>query len=166
MDILEALRAAPRAELYRLYLTVGRMLNDPQRLLECRRHLHLGMTIRYVDENPTQPLRTGRILELRQTQAVIEDVATLRRCALPYAAIVADASAAASQAPHAEPQPQPRAERGDFRVGDTVAFTDQYLREHIGTIVRINHKTASVQCGPSDQYWRVAFALLRNVVDL
>ena len=29
MDILDSLRQAPRAELYRLYLTIGKMLDDP-----------------------------------------------------------------------------------------------------------------------------------------
>lgn len=158
MDILEALHLAPSLELYRLYLTVGRMLDDPQRILECRRHLHIGMAISYVDENPTRPLRAGRILELRQTQAIVEDDTTRRRWALPYAAIVAGASTTT--------QPPPRAQRDDFQVGDTVAFTDQYLREHVGTIVRINQKTASIQCDSSDKYWRVSFSLLRNVVDL
>ncbi len=60
----------------------------------------------------------------------------------------------------------PRAQRADFLVGDTVAFTDQHLHERIGTIVGINQKTASVQCNPDEGHWGVSFALLRKVVDL
>ncbi|MFJ1252254.1 type II toxin-antitoxin system HipA family toxin [Cupriavidus sp. CuC1] len=62
--------------------------------------------------------------------------------------------------------PLPRAQRADFLVGDTVSFTDQHLRERIGTIVRLNQKTASIQCDPNEGHWRVSFALLRKVVDL
>ncbi|MFJ1259772.1 hypothetical protein ACGLHR_45145, partial [Cupriavidus sp. CuC1] len=101
----------------------------------------------------------------RQTQAVVEDIATRRRWALPYAAVIADANAAAQPSPH-DPPPPPRAQRADFMVGDTVAFTDQHLHERIGTIVRINQKTASVQCNPGEGHWRVSFALLRKVVEL
>ncbi|MCY1263606.1 hypothetical protein [Cupriavidus necator] len=36
----------------------------------------------------------------------------------------------------------------------------------IGTIVRINQKTASIECDPNEGHWRVSFALLRKVVDL
>ncbi|MCY0854046.1 hypothetical protein [Cupriavidus sp. D39] len=165
MDILDALRLAPSADLYRLYLTIGRMLDDPKRILESRRHLHIGMTVSYVADDLIQPVRQGRILELRQTQAVIEDTATRRRWALPYAAVIADANAAAQSPPH-DPPPPPRAQRADFMVGDTVAFTDQHLHERIGTVVRVNQKTASVQCNPDEGHWRVSFALLRKVVDL
>ncbi|MGT2508815.1 hypothetical protein [Cupriavidus basilensis] len=163
MDILDALRLAPSADLYRLYLTIGRMLDDLKRILESRRHLHIGMTVSYVADDLTQPVRQGRILELRQTQAVVEDTATRRRWALPYAAVIADATAAAQSPPH---DPPPRAQRADFMVGDTVAFTDQHLHERIGTVVRVNQKTASVQCNPDEGHWRVSFALLRKVVDL
>ena len=59
-----------------------------------------------------------------------------------------------------------RARRDDFRPGDTVSFTDQHLQEHVGTIVRINQKTASIQCDPNQGHWRVSFGLLRKIVDI
>ena len=49
-------------------------------------------------------------------------------------------TASAQEPPHASPPP-PRAQRADFMVGDTVAFTDQHLNECIGIIVRVNQKT-------------------------
>jgi hypothetical protein len=45
MDILDSLRQAPSAELYRLYLTIGKMLDDPRRILEVRQRLHIGMAL-------------------------------------------------------------------------------------------------------------------------
>ncbi|UIF88107.1 hypothetical protein [Cupriavidus sp. UYPR2.512] len=166
MDIPDALRLAPSADLYRLYLTIGRMINDPKRILEVRRHLHIGMTVGYVADDLTQPVRQGRILELRQTQAVVQDTTSGRHWILPYAAVLAEPTSAAQQPPHASPPPPARAQRADFRVGDTVSFTDQHMRERIGTIVRVNQKTASIECDPNEGHWRVSFALLRKVVDL
>lgn len=56
MDILDTLRQAPSAELYRLYLAIGKMLDDPRRTLEVRQRLHLGMAVSYVADNPLGPL--------------------------------------------------------------------------------------------------------------
>ena len=68
MDILDTLRQAPSAELYRLYLAIGKMLDDPRRILEVRQRLHLGMAVSYIADNPLGPLSQGTITELRHTQ--------------------------------------------------------------------------------------------------
>jgi hypothetical protein len=70
MDILDSLRQAPGAELYRLYLAIGKMLDGPRRILEIRQRLHLGMAVNYIGDNPLGPPAQGTIVELRQTQAV------------------------------------------------------------------------------------------------
>ena len=79
MDILDSLRQAPSAELYRLYLAIGKMLDDPRRILEIRQRLHLGMAVNYIGDNPLGPPAQGTIVELRQTQAVVQDSVTRRR---------------------------------------------------------------------------------------
>ncbi|RKE24309.1 hypothetical protein B0G76_8187 [Paraburkholderia sp. BL23I1N1] len=163
MDILDSLRQAPSAELYRLYLAVGKMLDDPRRILEVRQRLHLGMAISYIADNPLAPPLQGTVVELRQTQAVVQDNASRRRWALPYAAIVPDSAAPI----HSEPAPPPpRAQREEFLVGDTVGFTDKHLSERVGTIVRLNSKTASIAVTDSEGHWRVSYGLLRRIVDL
>ena len=64
------------------------------------------------------------------------------------------------------PPAPPAARRDDFRPGDTVSFTDQHLQQRIGTIIRINQKTASIQCDPTEGHWRVGFGLLTKIVDI
>jgi hypothetical protein len=88
MDILDSLRQAPSAELYRLYLAIGKVLDDPRRILEIRQRLHLGMAVNYIGDNPVGPPAQGTIVELRQTQAVVQDSATRRRWGVLYAAII------------------------------------------------------------------------------
>ena len=51
-----------------------------------------------------------------------------------------------------------------FNSGDTVTFTDKYLRERVGTVIRINTKTLSVQC--EDGIWRVVPRVLRKLIDV
>ncbi|MFL9909623.1 hypothetical protein [Paraburkholderia sp. RL17-337-BIB-A] len=73
MDILDSLRQAPSAELYRLYLAIGKMLDDPRRILEARQRLHLGMEVSFIGGDPLAAPSHGIVVELRQTQAVIQD---------------------------------------------------------------------------------------------
>ncbi len=54
--------------------------------------------------------------------------------------------------------------RADFALGETVSFEGRDLIQNLGTIVRLNQKTATVSC--DGHQWRVSYALLRHVVDL
>jgi hypothetical protein len=56
------------------------------------------------------------------------------------------------------------ASRADFRVGTRVSFTDQNLQHRVGLIVRINQRTATLDC--DGQTWRVGFGLLRPLFDI
>ena len=109
------------------------------------------------------PPSQGTVVELRHAQAIVQDSVSRRRWALPYAAIVPDSTAAPI---HPEPAPPPRARREEFFVGDTVGFTDKHLSERVGTIVRLNSKTASIAVTDSEGHWRVSYGLLRRIVDL
>ena len=163
MDIPDSLRQAPSAELYRLYLAIGKMLDDRRRILEIRQRLHLGMAVNYIGDNPLGPLAQGTIVELRQTQTVVRDSATRRRWGVLYAAIIPETS---TGQPHVKPTPPPRMQRDEFFVGDTVGFTDKHLSERVGIVVRLNPKTASIAVNDTDGHWRVSYSLLRKIVDI
>ncbi|KND56488.1 hypothetical protein BSCH_01073c [Candidatus Paraburkholderia schumanniana] len=161
--IPDSLRQASSAELYRFYLAIGKMLDDPRRILEIRQRLHLGMAVNYIGNNPLGPPAQGPVVELRQTQAVVQDSATRRRWGVLYAAIIPETSNAK---PHVEPTPPPRTQREEFFIGDTVGVTDKHLSERVGIIVRLNAKTASIAVNATDGYWRVSYPLLRKIVDI
>jgi hypothetical protein len=163
MDILDSLRQAPSADLYRLYLAIGKMLDDQRRILEARQRLQLGMEVSYIGPDPLAPLSHGTVIELRQNQAVIQDNQSRQRWSVIYAAVIPDT---ASGPIHAPPSPPPRAQREEFLVGDTVGFTDKHLSERVGLIVRLNAKTASIAVNASEGHWRVSYALLRKIVDI
>ena len=158
--ILDALRNAPSVDLYELNLALNRMLSDPKRILEVRRHLSPGQQVMYFDHR-CNALALGRVLQLQPTSVTIQDAKTHTQWKLPYAAIVVDAS----QRAQAQPAPRPLpVDPSEFAVGDAVGFTDKHLRERIGKIVRMNTKTCSLDC--DGEQWRVSPALLRKVIDL
>ncbi|HEX3378360.1 MAG TPA: hypothetical protein VHU21_00980 [Paraburkholderia sp.] len=99
MDILDSLRQAPSAELCRLYLAIGKMLDDPRRILEVRQCLHLGMEVSYIGGDPLAPPSYGTVVELRQTQAVIQDNQSRQRSSVLYAAVIPDTTSGPTRAP-------------------------------------------------------------------
>jgi len=83
-----------------------------------------------------------------------------------YAAIEPPEASAVRMKPEpAEPLAVPLPQRGDFRCGEKVAFENRCLNTQVGTITRINQRSATIDTG-NGHSWRVGFALLRHVVDV
>jgi len=164
--VLEALQQASSLELYQLSTVIERLLSDPRRIIAVRKDLHLGQTVRFMDWRDGS-LREGKVVTLRDTQVTLHDLRERREWKLPYAAIEPPQPDPEAQPQAAEPEPSavPRPTRNDFRCGEKVAFEDKYLQTVVGTIVRINSRTATIDPGDGTQ-WRVGFALLRHVLDV
>jgi hypothetical protein len=141
---------------------IERLLSDPQRVIAIRKFLRLGQKIRFYD--PLQgALTEGRITAMTNRQVSIEQTRPRRLWKLPYAAIEPSDQSDLASDPTLVPQPlAPR--REDFQRGDRVSFEDRYVKTHLGVIVRINPRTATVSAEGLE--WRVSFALLRPVLDI
>ena len=161
--LLEALGRASSLELFQLNSVIERMLADPKRIVQIRKDLHLGQTVRFMDWRDGR-MRTGKVLAMKDAQATIHEDGTRSSWAVPYAAIEPLAPTA-KPASTPEPPAPPRPSRNDFRCGEKVAFEDKYLNTVVGTIVRINQRTATIDPGDGTS-WRVGFGLLRHVVDI
>jgi len=115
----------------------------------------------------TGQMRTGKVVAIKDAQVTVHEEASQMQWKLSYAAIdpgercepVESAAPANVQPPVQKLGPK------DFRRGDRVSFTDKYLQPQIGTITRINQRTASVDCedGPG---WRVPYGMLSHVMDI
>jgi len=163
--LLDALSRASSLELFQLQSIIDRMLADPKRIIAVRVNMHLGQTVRFLDWRDGE-MRSGKVVDMRDTQVVLHELATRREWKLPYAAIEPPAPGTAPVRPEpAEPLGVPVPQRGDFRCGEKVAFEDRYLATQVGTITRINQRTATIDTG-NGHSWRVGFALLRHVVDI
>ena len=161
--LLEVLNRASSLELFQLNAVIERMLADPKRIVQVRKDLHLGQTVSFMDWRDGQ-MRTGKVVALKETKLTIHENSTRTAWAVPYAAIQPPAPGTAQPAAPSEP-PAPRATRNDFRCGEKVAFEDKHLNTVVGTVVRINQRTATIDPGDG-MTWRVGFSLLRHVVDV
>jgi hypothetical protein len=165
--LIDALNRASGLELFQLSTIVERMLADPRRIIAVRVNMHLGQTVRFLDWRDGQ-MRNGRVVALRDTQVTLHEEGTRREWKLPYAAVEPPpaSSTVAPDTPAQAPAPQPpKPGRGDFRCGEKISFEDRYLQTQVGTVIRINQRTASIDTGDGHT-WRVGFQLLRHVLDI
>ena len=163
--LLEVLQHASNLQLFQLNSVIERMLADPRRIVQVRKDLHLGQTVRFMDWRDGH-MRTGKIIAMKDTQLTLHEDGTRSSWTVPYTAVEPPAPGATRPAAATpEPPPAPRAGRNDFRCGEKVAFEDKHLNTIVGTIARINQRTATIDPGDG-MTWRVGFALLRHVVDI
>ncbi len=162
--LLEVLQHASNLQLFQLNSVIERMLADPRRIVEVRKDLHMGQTVRFMDWRDGR-MRSGKIIAMKDAQLTVHEDGTHSSWTVPYTAVEPPAPGAAKPAAPPQPPPPPRAGRNDFRCGEKVAFDDKHLNTIVGTIVRINQRTATIDPGDGTT-WRVGFALLRHVVDI
>lgn len=165
---IEDLPMATSAELYQLSWVIEQLMADPRRIVQARSQLHMGQLVKYWDWG-TGKLREARIAPIKDRQVTLIDEQSKQRFSVLYAAVVPvdDQQAATSSSPATAAPLRPPPEihhKQDFRVGQRVSFIDQSLRRHVGEIVRINQRTATVHC--DGRAWRVAFALLQHVTNI
>jgi hypothetical protein len=127
------------------------------------------MTVHFMADHDAA-MHTGRIVAMHERELTIDDLERGTRWkGVPYAAIdfgVTDGSDEVEildASSPSQPTPRPRS-RPDFQIGNAVSFVDRDQRIRFGRIVRLNQKTASLEC--DNGAWRVSYALLRPVVDL
>ena len=162
--LLDLLGQASNKQLLMLHAVIDRMLADPRRIIEIRRHLHLGQTVQFLDWQHGVMLK-GQVVALHERQVELRELSARRQWKLPSTAVeLPDGPSTQHAEPPASAAPL-RATRNDFNCGDKVAFEDKYLQTVVGTVVRINQRTATIDPGDGTT-WRVGFALLRPVVDV
>ena len=156
-EVMSSLQQATDVDLLRLSAAIDHLLHSPSRILAVRQHLHLGQQVQFWSLHVNR-MQQGRITQFKNDQLLLLTDAPARYWWVPYAAIQLDPN----QAP-LPPPPKP-SQRADFARGDTVSFDGRDLIPRVGTIVRLNQKTATIDCDGTE--WRVSFALLRHVIDL
>ena len=168
IKLIEDLPMASSAQLYQLSWVIEQLLADPRRIVQARAELHTGQQVQYLHWDDGK-MRAARVVAMKDRRVTVLDEVTRTHFTLPYAAItttLANGASVSADAPGpAKPTPPPEiASRADFRVGNRVSFTDQHLQHRVGLIVRINQRTATLDC--DGQTWRVGFGLLRPLVDI
>ncbi len=171
IKLIEELPMATSAELYQLSWVIEQLLADPRRIVQVRAQLHTGQQVQYLHWADGK-LRPARVVGMHGDHVALQDADHGKAFKVHYAAILTEPTVAPSatgpipsDVELTRPTPPPEiAARADFRVGNRVSFTDKDLQHRVGMIVRVNQHTATLDC--DGQKWRVAFELLRHLVDV
>ena len=156
-ELMNSLQHASDLDLLRLRTAIDHLLQNPTRILAVRQRLHVGQDVDFWNLRDNR-MQHGRITQFKSDQLLILAENPPQYWWVNYAAVLLDPG----QAPI--PESPRHMNRSDFAVGDTVSFEGRDLIQQLGTIARLNHKTATVSCDGHE--WRVSFSLLRHVVDL
>ncbi|MCC6473915.1 MAG: hypothetical protein IT514_09240 [Burkholderiales bacterium] len=156
-EMMSSLQQASDLDLLRLRTAIDHLLMQPQRIPAVRRELQLDHEVDFWNLRENR-LRRARIAQFKSDQLMIQTESPAQYGWLTCAALRIDVSKAPP------PQPRARPRRSDFARGDTVSFEGRDLIQRVGTVVRLNPKTATVSC--DGQQWRVPFGLLRRVVHI
>ena len=80
--IASELDSASLFDLYRLHVAVGKMLDDPARIVRVKYALRPGQQVTFLDERG-QRLVGARVLQVKQTRATVEELATGKHWVIP-----------------------------------------------------------------------------------
>lgn len=156
-DIIQALDEASAFDLYRLRTALDNMIDDPNRLIEVKKALRLGMEIEYCDAagNRVEPAIVEKI---NQTKAIVKNFRDGKRWQIHLCSINvrgSDTNIALTN--------NTGLSKNELSVGDTVGFIDKNGVEQHGIAVRLNQKTVTIEAG--NRGWRVSYALLYKVIE-
>ncbi|MCU7918628.1 MAG: hypothetical protein KZQ95_09750 [Candidatus Thiodiazotropha sp. (ex Epidulcina cf. delphinae)] len=154
--ILSELQQASMFDLFRLQAAIGKLLDDPARLIVIKRALRPGMEITYFHEQGNR-LVPARVLQIRKTRAAVQDLETGKRWTIPLYMINLE-----NQDTDITPNQQ-GVDRLSLRIGDTVGFAGREGQELFGAIIKLNPKRAKIQTEKG--IWAVPYSMLFPVID-
>jgi hypothetical protein len=157
-EIVKALNHATGFDLYRLYVAIGNMLDDPKRITEVKRRLHAGDEVEYLEASENRIVK-ARLIKFQRTRVLVENLNDKARWSIPYCALnIYSADTTITE------NVKEGLGKNEASVGDYVGFFDREGKERYGQVMRLNQKTVTLDCQGSK--WRVAYSFLFKVVDL
>ena len=138
--------------LYRLRAAIDRMLDDPKRIREVKRHIHPGEEVEYFEPSENRIIQ-ARLLKFQRTRVIVETLHDQKQWSIPYYALNIHRTDA-----KIEENTREGLGRNEVSVGDRVGFIDREGYERYGQVTRLNQRTVTLEC--ENNTWRVAYELL------
>jgi hypothetical protein len=157
-EVIQTLNQASAFDLYRLRAAIVRALDEPHWMQAVQSRLKVGQVVQFFDLRANR-LKRGQVLEMRRKDIVLRDLEDDSRWTMSYAAINVDGADV-----QIREQKQQGLGRNEVALGDVVGFLDRDQQQRTGKIIRLNDKTVTLQCGPTQ--WRVAYSFLHRVLDV
>ena len=151
-EIIKEIDNASGFDLYRLRAAIDRMLDEPKRIRDVKRHIHPGEKVEYFEPLGNRIIK-ARLLKFQRTRVIVENLQDQKQWSIPYYALNIHRTDA-----KIEENTREGLGRNEVSVGDRVDFIDRGGYERNGKIIRLNQKTVTLEC--ENGMWRVAYELL------
>ncbi len=151
-EVINEIDQASGFDLYRLRAAIDRMLDDPKRIRDVKRHIHPGEEVEYFEPLENRIIK-ARLLKFHRTRVIVENLQDQKQWSIPYYALNIHRTDA-----KIEENAREGLGRNEVSVGDHVGFIDRGGYERNGKVIRLNQKTVTLECEKG--MWRVAYELL------
>ena len=130
--IIENLKQASLFDLYRLSVAINHQLENPQRIVEIKKHIKPGQTISYFESTENR-LIEAKVINLKRTQLLVENTHDQQRWTIPLYWVNLDEVNTDIISSSGR-----RLDKSQLRVGDIIGFQDKQNIDVHGEIIRLN----------------------------
>ena len=156
-EVMNLLKNASPYDLYRIKVAIQNEIEKPEHIRAMRECFAVGDTVSYFDSDKNV-LVNAIVLEKNPKNVVLKNLHDQQRWNIPYYMINLTGKESDIHATHKE-----KPTKNNFKVGDCVGFNNDG-QQCIGTIIKLNHKTASL-ITRDNKRWRVGYELLYKILD-
>ncbi|MCX7126212.1 MAG: hypothetical protein NTU49_10900 [Gammaproteobacteria bacterium] len=156
-EVMQLLKNASPYDLYRIKVAIQNEIEKPEHIRTMRECFAIGDKVSYFDSDKNT-LIDAIVLEKNPKNAVLKNLCDQQRWNTPYYMINLTGKKSDIHTNHKE-----RPTKNNFKVGDCVGFNNDG-QQCIGTIIKLNHKTASL-ITRENKRWRVGYGLLFKILD-
>lgn len=156
-EVMQLLKNASPYDLYRIKVAIQNEIEKPEHIRVMRECFAIGDKVSYFDSD-RNALIHATVLEKNPKKVLLKNLCDQQRWNIPYYMINLTGKVSDIHINHKE-----RPTKNNFKVGDCVGFNNDG-EQCIGTIIKLNHKTASLVTRDNKR-WRVGYGLLFKILD-
>lgn len=156
-EVMQLLKNASPYDLYRIKVAIQNEIEKPEYIRTMRECFAIGDKVSYFDSNKNALIH-AIVLEKNSKNVVLKNLCDQQVWNMPYYMINLTGKTSDIHINHKE-----KPTKNNFKVGDCVGFNNDG-QQRIGTIIKLNHKTASL-IARDNKRWRVGYGLLYKILD-
>lgn len=156
-EVMQLLKNASPYDLHRIKVAIQNEIEKPEHIRAMRGCFAVGDKVSYFDSDKNA-LINAIVLEKNPKNAVLKNLCDQKVWNTPYYMINLTGKTSDIHPNHKE-----RPTKNNFKVGECVGFNNDG-QQSIGTIIKLNHKTASL-ITRDNKRWRVGYGLLYKILD-
>lgn len=156
-EVMQLLKNASPYDLFRIKSSINNEIEKPEHIKAIRQRFAIGDQLTYFDEQ-SNSLVSAVVMDKMVKNVRVRNLHDQKIWILPYYMLNIEKKESDIHINHKE-----KPTKNNFKIGDCVGFNNDG-KQCIGTITKLNHKTASLITSDNKR-WRVGYGILFKVLD-